>query len=166
VNCRAAVRENAGAIARRARLAAAALVAAVLASAAFAAPMYKWVDANGKVIYSDQPPPGNVKTEILQPPPPPANPNAAQELIDKENELKLRDKKRAEDAKAAEAKRAEVNRKRENCQTAMAQVRTLQQKEAVLFRYNDKGEKVYFDDATRAAELERAQQYAREACAQ
>jgi hypothetical protein len=128
--------------------------------------MYKWVDANGRIVYSDQPPHGNVKTEIVAPPPPPANPNAAQELIDKENDLKLRDKKRAEDAKAAEAKRADLTRKRENCANAMAQIRSLQQKEAVLFRYNDKGEKVYFDDAMRAAELERAQQYAREACTQ
>src|SRR3989304_2708120 len=31
-----------------------------------AAQMYKWVDANGKVQYSDKPPPSNVKTEKLR----------------------------------------------------------------------------------------------------
>jgi len=30
------------------------------------AQMYKWVDANGKVQYSDKPPPSNVKTEKLR----------------------------------------------------------------------------------------------------
>src|SRR5512141_964010 len=34
------------------------------------AQMYKWVDSNGKVHYSDKPPPSNIKTEKLRAPPP------------------------------------------------------------------------------------------------
>lgn len=38
------------------------------------AQMYKWVDANGKVHYSDKPPPSNIKTEKLREPARPAPP--------------------------------------------------------------------------------------------
>ena len=37
---------------------------------------YKWVDSNGKVQYSDKPPPSNVKTEKLRAPPPAPAPSA------------------------------------------------------------------------------------------
>ncbi len=64
-------------------------LAAALAIVALpaAAALYKWTDANGRVIYSDQPPPGNVKVESINAPPPPANPNAAKELAAKEADL-------------------------------------------------------------------------------
>ena len=51
-----------------------------LAAAPASAAIYKWTDANGRVVYSDQPPPANVKVEAIAPPPPPANPNAVKEL--------------------------------------------------------------------------------------
>src|SRR6187397_890157 len=38
---------------------------ALLASAPAMAALYKWTDASGRVIYSDQPPPGNVKVETI-----------------------------------------------------------------------------------------------------
>ena len=53
-----------------------------------AAALYKWTDANGRVVYSDQPPPGNVKVDTLAGPPPPANPNAVKELASKEADAK------------------------------------------------------------------------------
>jgi hypothetical protein len=37
---------------------------------------YKWVDSNGKVQYSDKPPPSNIKTEKLRAPPPAPVPSA------------------------------------------------------------------------------------------
>ena len=45
-----------------------------------AATLYKWTDANGRVVYSDQPPAGNVKYEIVGAAPPPANPNAVRDM--------------------------------------------------------------------------------------
>ena len=38
------------------------------------AALYKWTDANGRVVYSDQPPAGDVKVDTVAGPPPPANP--------------------------------------------------------------------------------------------
>jgi hypothetical protein len=143
-------------------------VAAVLALAAVATPaaaaMYKWVDANGRVVYSDQPPPANVKSEIVKPPPPPSNPRAAQELEEQELSNKQRDKKRAEDAKAADMAQKASLRRREVCVLALGQIKTLLQKDEVIYRFNDKGEKVYYNDEMRREEFERQQQIARENC--
>src|SRR5580765_5141069 len=80
-----------------------------------AAALYKWTDANGRVIYSDQPPNGNYKVEAINAPPPPANPNAVKELASKEAELQQKKILRADDeAKAAKTK-AESDKKREQC---------------------------------------------------
>ena len=74
------------------------LAAGVAADAA----LYKWTDANGRVVYSDQPPTGNVKVETLSGPPPPANPNAVKEMVNKDAELKKLQLDRAEAAKKGE----------------------------------------------------------------
>src|SRR5580765_2038447 len=92
-------------------------LAVALGAVAFpaAAAMYKWTDANGRVIYSDQPPNGDYKVEAINAPPPPANPNAVKELASKEAELQQKKILRADDeAKAAKTK-AESDKKREQC---------------------------------------------------
>ena len=63
------------------------VAALLLIAAPVLATTYKWTDANGRVIYSDQPPTGNFKVEALDAPPPPANPNAVKELANKDAEL-------------------------------------------------------------------------------
>jgi hypothetical protein len=138
-------------------------VALLVAAAPAGATMYKWVDKNGKVVYSDQPPPADVKSEIVKPPPPPVNPNAARELADKELEIRQRDKKRADDAQAAEKARAEAERRRENCAQARGQLQALQQNANVV-RYNEKGERIVLDDAARREAAERQQQAVLENC--
>jgi hypothetical protein len=140
-----------------------AIAAALLVAAAPAgATMYKWVDKNGKVVYSDQPPPADVKSEIVKPPPPPVNPNAARELADKELEVRQRDKKRADDAQAAEKTRVEAERRRENCANARGQLLALQN--ANVVRYNEKGERIVLDEAGRREAAERLQQAVLENC--
>jgi len=133
-------------------------------SASVAAAMYKWVDANGRVVYSDQPPPGNVKSEVVRPPPPPVNPNAARELVDQEVANQQRDKKRAEEAKAAETARQASERRREACVNALGLLRALQEKSETIYRYNEKGERVIFSDDMRREEFERQQKNVRENC--
>ena len=54
------------------------------------ATMYKWVDDKGQTVYSDQPPPASVKSEIVRAPPPPANPNALKEMVNADTEMKQR----------------------------------------------------------------------------
>ena len=88
-----------------------ALLGSLALSGVASSATYKWVDANGRVVYSDQPPPGNVKAEIVQGAPPPANPNAVKELAAKEAEFKKRQIDAVDNAKKVDAQRAERRRR-------------------------------------------------------
>ena len=149
---------------RRAALATALAVGLLFAAAPAAATTYKWVDKNGRVVYSDQPPPADIKAEIVRPPPPPDNPNAAKELADREQEIKLRDKKRAEEAQTAEKTRIDAERRRENCVQARGQLRVLQLANQNYYRYDEKGERVVLDAPARREAIELQQQIVRENC--
>jgi hypothetical protein len=133
-----------------------AAAAFALGLASFPAPvsaaLYKWTDANGRVVYSDQPPLGNFKIETLQGPPPPANPNAVKEMAAKELELKKRQTDAAEMDKKTESQRAEMAKKTEQCARMQEQIRQLAAEQISLVRLNEKGETVYVDDATRRKE--------------
>lgn len=136
----------------------------LFAAAPAGATMYKWVDKNGRIVYSDQPPPADVKSEIVKPPPPPVNPNAAKEFADKELELKLRDKKRAEEAQAADKTRVETERRREICVQARGQLQALQLANQNYYRYTENGERIILDDTARRAAVDQQQQVVRENC--
>lgn len=150
------------------------------------AQMYKWVDANGKVQYSDKPPPSNVKTEKLRAPPPgpasgaaPAGAAAGETKGDApkdaakstpkttaEQEQAFR-KRQLEAAKAQELdekKQAQARAKEENCRRATAAVTQLQLGGRQQ-RIDDKGERVFLDDKEIEQQLAKAQQEAAVACA-
>jgi Skp family chaperone for outer membrane proteins len=133
-----------------------------LSAAPVAAALYKWVDANGRVVYSDQRPTGNFKAEVVGAAPPPSNPDAVKEMTSKEAELKKRQLDRAEDAKKSEKARAETQKLAAFCSQARSQVAGLQRVDMVMFRLNEKGERVALDDAARKAEAERLEQMMRE----
>jgi Skp family chaperone for outer membrane proteins len=140
------------------------LAALALAAAPAMATTYKWTDANGRVIYSDQPPPGNVKVESIAAPPPPANPNAVKELANKEADLQQKKLLRAdEEAKATKA-RLEADKKRDQCGKVRGQMIMLQSGENQIYRSNDKGQQVYMDDVARRRELEQLGTWVRENC--
>src|SRR5579885_2953356 len=80
------------------------LLPALIATGQAAAEMYKWVDENGQVHYSQLPPPG-AKAETVKPPP----------KVDTEqavDELKAREKG-FDERRKAEAKQAETTVKKE-----------------------------------------------------
>jgi hypothetical protein len=139
------------------------LVCTLLALPAAAA-LYKWTDANGHVVYSDQPPPGDVKTETLKGPPPPANPNAVKDMAAKDLELKKKRADAAEKDKKAETQRADANKRAEQCQRAQLQVRQLAAEQVPITRINEKGETVYMDDATRRKERDLIEVWVRQNC--
>src|SRR5512144_353543 len=124
------------------------LVAMLVPLSAFAGQMYKWVDADGKVFYSDQPPPGTgVKQQktIAQPrtAPPPAPADAAttpaadgkqaavapgKPKTPAEQEMEFR-KRRLEAAEAEKKKEQDAlaaKEKQDNCEKAKARVVMLQ----------------------------------------
>src|SRR3954467_925540 len=95
-------------------------LAAACAGAASAA-LYKWTDAQGRIVYSDQPPAANVKTEQLRAPPPAANPNAAKEFAQREADYRKQQADAAEAAAKADKDRVDSGRLAEVCAQARGQ---------------------------------------------
>jgi hypothetical protein len=137
-----------------------------------AAQTYKWTDADGKVHYSDQPPPANAKEQgtIKPPKPSPPTPAAASAPTEKgapaaktptyaeqEAAFKKRQVEAAEREAAEKKKAAEAAEKKKNCELARAQLKNLQLG-GKISRVNAQGEREYLNDAQMAQEIERAKQ--------
>lgn len=149
------------------------------------AQIYKWVDASGKVHYSDTPPSSSIKTETLRTHSPsrsaPHSTSAvaagankdgsakdaakAGPMTPAEQEQAFR-KRRLEASKAQEAgdkEQAQARDQTENCRRATAAVNALQMGGRQQ-RINSKGEREFLDDQQIAQELDKAKQEAATAC--
>ena len=142
------------------------LALGVAAGAHAGATVYKWTDASGRVVYSDQPPPANVKSATLEAPPPPANPNAAKEFAQKNAELRQRQAQREQSDQKAEQARGDAELRRTQCTHVRGQITQLAATQEVLYRVNEKGERIVLDEAARRAERERLEAWARDNCAE
>ena len=136
--------------------------------------LYKWTDAQGKVHYSDQPPPPEVKQPITVKPRSPAaataapdaagTPKAAPKSVVEQDAEFNRRRVEAAEREAAEKKAAkEAAEKKKNCEQAKAQLARVQSG-ARITRYNEKGETVYLNDAEIEQEAARARQVADSWC--
>ena len=142
------------------------------------AQMYKWVDSDGRVQYSDKPPPGNIKTEKLSAPARAGTPAASEGKGESqkdpakagpkstaEQEQAFR-KRQLDAAKAQEEegqKQAVARERAENCRRAKAALTNLQIGGRQV-RIDEKGERVFLDDQQIAQEAAKAQQEAAAAC--
>ena len=148
------------------RIAAAALAAcAVAAAVPAAAALYKWTDANGRVVYSDQPPNANVKTETLAAPAAAANPNAMKELAQKDADLRKRATERTEAAAKAEKDRTAKEQRAEECTRMANTIKQLSSTQFTIYRANDKGEQEEMDAAAKQRERARLEGLQKEHCA-
>lgn len=138
------------------------LILLMLASTNTFAAVSKWVDAQGRVHYSDQPPPPATTSETLR-----SSSNtqdSASSSVDetktsaeKDADLKKANaEKQAADDKAAQKKAAEDALKA-NCATAQANLRALQSGERIK-EVDAKGERSYMDDAQRQQRIAAVQQ--------
>ena len=118
-----------------------------LATTASHAILYKWIDENGRVVYGDQPPPG-AKPEKLNTAIGPADPNAVRDMANKDAEIKKRQQQRADEAAKTAKDEADGKKKLDQCVQARGRIKTLQADVAV-FRYNEKGDKVFYEPADR-----------------
>ena len=128
--------------------------------------LYKWVDANGRVVYSDQPPTGDIKVETISGPPPPSNPNAPQDLANKQLDSKKQQTEAAANAKKAQAQRADVERRVDACKEARAEVARMAADQVLLYTINEKGEQVFMNDADRKRRREAAELFVKGNCPQ
>jgi|EndMetStandDraft_4_1072995.scaffolds.fasta_scaffold338894_2 type IV secretory pathway VirB10-like protein len=151
-----------------------ALIGLVLAASAHA--QWKWRDAKGNVQYSDRPPPpGTLDKDILQRPaaasrnvvivpagqpasaaasaPKPAA--SAPTKAEQDAAARAKQEQDKEAAKQKEEERRVAAQRRENCSRAQAGLRDLQSGTRIT-RTNDKGERVFMDEAQIAVEVARA----------
>ena len=150
----------------------------VAASAPAFAQTYKWTDADGKVHYSDQPPPTNASKQVTVKPRKPsaststANPAAtekgapaakAKTYVEQEADFRKRQVEAAEREAADKKKADEVAEKKQNCDQARAQLRSLQAGGRVT-RTNAQGEREYMSDAQIAQEIERGKKLVENWC--
>lgn len=141
------------------------ILSMLAAATAAQAGVTKWVDAEGRVHYSDQPPPSAAKSQKnLDIKTSPASAQAPvtegktgeKSLAEKELEFRKR-QVQAEEAAAKQAKaREEAKRKQENCIQARNQLQALQEGQRIV-KYNEKGERVFLEDSARPQAIEEAQ---------
>jgi hypothetical protein len=147
------------------------LALALLPVAGSAQQLYRWVDKDGTVRYSDQPPPAGVSSRTLNVPgsAAPAAGNAApagaapSSLEEKEKafQKRMEEQKKADEKAAAAAKDEQA--KAQNCSQARETLATLQSGRRIL-RTTPQGEQYYVDDAQRATETQQAQKAVQDWC--
>ena len=129
------------------RIPSAALLALALTCLPAAAALYKWTDENGRTVYGDTPPAG-VKVEKVNAAAAPADANAVRDMAAKDAEFKARQKARSEEDAKAEKAQADAKAKVERCAQLRGNIQTMRSSAAV-YKFNEKGEKVYFEAADR-----------------
>jgi len=115
----------------------------------------KWVDGRGKVHYSDELPPPNVKAKTLATPSAVSGVPAQSSLAEREAERKKALNAKEEDAQKAAQKEKDELAKQKNCAGAKANLNTFQSSAPVV-TYNDKGERNIMDDSARQQNIEEA----------
>ena len=145
------------------------IILMLLAGMASAAGIYKWVDSDGTVHYTDQPPPGATKEQILSNtgiPPGGSGASGADNAapkatgpktyIEKDAEFRKRqveaEEKRAKEEKAL----AEDKERKQNCARARSSLEALQSGQRIT-KYDGKGERAYLDDNERTQEIANTQ---------
>ncbi|MDO8933694.1 MAG: DUF4124 domain-containing protein [Rhodocyclaceae bacterium] len=140
-------------------------LALVLHSLTVAAQLYSWKDADGKIHYSDEPPPAKTQARKVAPPPAPsADPAATRKnLAEMEMASRKKQKEAKDSAAKAEKEKADTEERRINCDKAKGNLQSI---ESGLTRFttNAKGERVALEGAVRDAELASARKAADEWC--
>lgn len=115
----------------------------------------KWVDADGKVHYSDEPPPANVNAKILAVPKAASGVPAEKTYVEQEAERKKALKAREEAEKKSAKQQEDAAAKQKYCASLRSNLTTLE-KGSRIATLNEKGETVIMDDATRQQQIEEA----------
>jgi hypothetical protein len=143
-------------------------VAIMLATATVAAQVYKWVDKDGNVQYSDAPPPpGATKVEAKKvdagSSAASTSPASAPSLDDRSKGYDKRRTEAAEKAKKADETRKKDEAAEENCKGAQAALRDLESGRPIR-RTNAQGEINVMGDEEREAELAKVRAAAAASC--
>ena len=135
----------------------------VVAAVAAHAQVFKWVDEKGRTHYGEKPPEGTKATEVAKPVPPSDPGRASTPDNWKARELESRrekvDREKAERDHEAKAGPARERRCR-NARVALDRLENVQR----LYRYDDRGNRVYYTDEEREPEKAQARRDIQEHC--
>lgn len=137
------------------------LLLLVLVGANAYAGLNKWVDADGKVHYSDQPPPPNVKAQTLRvtsdAAAPASAPAAPKTIAEREAELKKARQAKEEAADKAAKEQARLDAEKEYCDAAQKNLLLLQEGTRMV-DIDASGERSYLSDEQRRQRIEKIRQ--------
>lgn len=148
-----------------------AIVLAVLCFSAAAEQLYRWVDAEGNVHYSDRPPPDSATESeeiVVDAEIPPERQAAAQRRLDEQQRQleagrSRRDERQQDSAQQAAQRQQQEAARQRLCAEARTNMTRLVEVGPV-FRVNQSGEREYLDDSQRQAEIARYRQVVNQAC--
>lgn len=129
------------------------------------AQIYEWRDVDGKVIYSDKPPPG-VDAKLIRRgalPAPTASPQPTKSLAEKEVEFRERQAEAAEKKEKKSQEKLKAAQRAERCQQAREHLKILKSADRVLTKTED-GPAKQLRPSQRKAETEKAQKVIAEDC--
>lgn len=112
----------------------------------------KWVDADGKVHYSDEPPPANVKAKTLVTPSAASGVPADKTYMEQETERKKALKTQEETEQKAVKQQEETVARQKRCSSLRANLFAYENSPRIA-TYNEKGEQVLVSDAARQQQL-------------
>lgn len=173
---------------RRLAALAIALVATVYASGAAA--QWAWKEDGGRVVYSDRPPPPNIKSSqiLRQPavPPPaptpsaqpgaagtpadtdkaaaaPAVPSGPKSVAERDMEFRKRQQERADSERKAQEEQQKASARAADCERSRGYLKSLEDGVRIS-RTDASGNREILDDAQRAAEVERTRKSIQQVC--
>ena len=124
------------------------------------AQLYKYVDKNGKTVYTDQPPPDAEATPMANVPPPAA---PSKSYVERDKELQKGRDKVKDDAKKADEKSRYEAAKAERCRQATEAARIYEQG-GRLQKRNAAGESEFMSDDEIEAARQKSRREVEEAC--
>lgn len=129
-----------------------------------AAVVYKWVDENGNISYSETPPP-NVPTQRLKTSPPPSvDPDQAmQALRDRAKAFNERQENRLKSSEELTEDKQKKQKKEQNCVQLKKNLDVLTAHSRIQ-KQNEKGEYVSLDDEQRLNTIEETKKRIKEEC--
>lgn len=124
------------------------------------AQLYKYLDKDGRTVYSDQPP-ANIESKQMNPQSAP--PSSSKSAVERDKDLEKGRAKTREDAKKSEETARNAQLEVERCNQARSSYQQYVDG-GRLFKYNEKQERVALGDEEIATEREKARREVDEAC--
>lgn len=125
------------------------------------AAMYKWVDEDGNVHYSEKPPPGDIEVQTIKPPPKVDSEKANQALQEQLDQLKALEE--GKEPKEQAVTEEELAVKKHNCELGKDKLQRLQDNPRVYTEAED-GTRTRLGEEEREARIQEAQQMIKDNC--